>query len=174
MKKKKTTLREALGAWATHPAGEAGEHIPPAELYEFLRQPGERAGEVLAHLESCPRCAQELRQMQESLAQAEERLAGWDVAWPKAAASPQTSTQRILTEAGKYTIEIHPHTVQRNRGIITLQVSPQYRALLEGKRVSLKDGEGRVLLEGKIVNGEAAQEVEGLDRIDVGFVVRSE
>lgn len=172
--KNKITLKDAFRAWASGPSGDTGAHIPPAELYELLIRPGAQTAEMLKHLTRCPACARELREMAEDLAQAEACMVGWDLALPKAAATSTSSTWRLPTEAGKYTIELHPHSSDQNRGLITLQVASQYRSQLEGHRVSLRDSRGRLLLEGKIVNGEAAQEVTDLDQIEAGFIVRAD
>lgn len=171
---KKTSLKDALSAWVARPADETDKHIPPAALYEFLIHPVEQPPAFLRHLGHCAQCAQELQEMVQSLEQAEERLKGWDLACPKAAASTGSSARKIVSEAGKYTIEIRPHTVESDRGIIILQVSPQYRQALEGRRVSLRDGLGRTLLEGRILGGEAAQEMEGLDQIGTDFIIRAD
>jgi hypothetical protein len=172
--KKKIALKDALDAWAAGPPAGAGDHVPPAELYEFLSRLAPPAPALLEHLTRCPWCAREMRQMAENLPRAETHLAGWDLALPKAAATDTASVWRVPTEAGKYTIEFHPHSSDKTRGLITLQVAPQYRSQLEGHRVALRDSKGRLLLEGRIVNGEAAQELRDLDRIEAGFIVHTD
>ncbi len=170
---KKISLKDAMSAWATVPAGEMGDHIHPATLYEFLIHPAEYSPVFLEHLSHCPQCAQELQGMVQSLELAEKRLKGWDIAYAKAAASSGNSARKIVSEAGKYTIEIRPHAVEVDRGILILQVALQYRPILEGKRVSIEDGRGRTLLEGKILSGEVAQEVDKLDQIGTDFIIRT-
>ncbi len=173
---KKITLTEASEAWGEWKvsAGDPGEHIPPGELYEFLLHPADYADRenLLGHLTRCPLCLRELEDMSQSVEEAAFRM--WDLALPKAAASDMEGPWKIATEDGKYTIEIRPHISDENRGIITVQVSPQNSDALEGKTVTLKDSQGRVLLKGRIINSEVSQEIDGLDRIEYGLVIQSE
>lgn len=168
------SLDMALKAAGAGASPTAGAHLSPPELYELLRRPNAPADQLFAHLAACPACARELREMVENLALAEAHLAGWDLALSRAASTSSISHWRLPTNAGKYTIELHPHTSDQNRGLISVQVAPQYRDLLEGHHVSLRDSQGRLLLEGKIVNGEAVQEVTDIAQIETGFIVRTD
>lgn len=168
------SLDMALQAAGSGAAPPSGVHVSPPELYELLHRPTAPDDHLLTHLAACPACAREMREMVENLTLAEVHLCGWDLALSRAASTSSISPWRLPTEAGKYTIEFHPHTSDQNRGLIALQVASQYRDQLEGHHVSLRDSKGRLLLEGKIVNGEAVQEVTDLEQIEAGFIVRTD
>ena len=170
-----TTLREALDAWGeTHDA--SGEsHLTPAQLYEFglsLKR-GESGAEILDHTARCATCLATLNTLLDGMEEAEERMVLWDVALPKAAATPVEGARKIPTEGGRFTIEVRQHLSDPNKGIIAVQVSHQFRETLEGRTVTLRDGSGKVLLSGRIINGEVSQEIDDLDAVDYGLMVQS-
>lgn len=172
---RRITLKEALGAWRRRIASEGalGKHVPPSELYNLLIQPSDNGKKdyILEHLIICPICVQELKDIVQSIEEAE----AWDLALPKAAASEEIQwPKKIPTEGGKYTIVIRRNISDKNRGVVTVEVAPPHRDTLEGKGIVLRDGRGHMLLRGKIFNGEVSQEIEGLDRIDPRFVVEPE
>ncbi len=173
----RTTLQEALGAWRRGPreAAGPGEHVPTPELYELYVHPSavpDRQA-LLAHLTRCPACQDEFAHIVDS-AEAAEQLARWDFALSRAAASDTTAPHTIATRSGLYTIEIRPHLSDANRGIIAARVAAAHREELEGKTVTVVDSSGRALLQGRIINGEASQEIDALDRIKYGLVVRAD
>lgn len=172
---KRITLKEALRVWRNKIVheGRLGRHIPPAELYELLVHPpaSEIKASLLDHLIRCPLCLQELKDMVDSIEEAE----AWDFALPKAAASEEIEwPKKIPTEGGKYTIVIRRNMSEKNRGVVTVQVAPCYRDTLEGKKVILRDGRPHVLLTGVIIDGEVSQEIEGLNAIIPRFAVEPE
>ena len=173
----KTTLKQALKAWRSWkaPPKEPGDHIPPAELYELFIHPESTPdrGMLLDHLVQCPVCLRELEDVIHSRAGAEEAMAGLDYAPAMAAASLTRGPKRISTQGGKYTIEIRPHLSRENRGIVTVQVAPPYRDELEGRTLTIKDRQGRVLLQSRIINSEASQEIDDLDQIEYGLLIQS-
>ena len=173
----KKTLNQALKAWRSWkaPARELGDHIPPAELYELFIHPESNPdrGPLLDHLVQCPVCLRELEDIIHSTAGAATAMAGLDYAAAMAAASLTRGPKRISTRGGKYTIEIRPHISRENRGIVTVQVAPRYRDELEGRTLTIKDRQGRVLLQGRIINSEASQEIDGLDQIEYGLLIQS-
>jgi hypothetical protein len=59
---------------------------------------------------------------------------------------------------------------EKNKGLIILQVESEYRDTLEGEAVHLLDGQDRIFLKGKIINGEVSQEIEKLDEVDLQFL----
>ena len=171
----KITLDEALGRWSTWKGSQAssGEHIAPEELFELLVHPLEIPGreQLLTHLTRCAACLGEFQVLVESREAAGTRLERWDLALPRAAASPIEGPRRIFTEGRKYTIVIRPHVSDTSRGLITVQVAPQHQQALEGETLRLLDGQGRVVLEGRVTNGEVAQEVADIEAIETTFFV---
>lgn len=163
------------GAWKAS-TGTPEEHIPTAELYEFLIHPTENPDRenLLDHLTQCPLCLHELDELVENMEETENRIVYMDFALPKAAASPLEGPRQITTERGKYTIEIRQHISGENKGIIIVQVAAPYREDLEGKNIVLRDSRGRILLRSMIINGEASQEIEALDQIEYGLVIQAE
>lgn len=167
----KTTLREALEGWGERTRA-SGEHIGRPALYELLlKGPPSGREEMLDHLARCPVCLRALQELDEGIQEAESRFAHWDVALPKAAAAPGEGPRHIATEGGRFTIEVRRHLTTPGKGIITVQVSQQFREALEGRGIVLRDGKGRVLLEGRIINGEVSQEIPDLDEMDYALMV---
>ena len=175
---RKITLEEGFEAWKTWRQSHesSGDHIPPEELYEFLIHPSEvpDRNNLLSHLTRCGTCLQEFEELVQSRAEAKSRMETWDFALPKAAASEIEGPRKIITEGGQYTIEIRPHVSDRSRGLATVQVSPQHREGLEGTILTLIDGKGRVVLQGHIVNGEVAQEIDNLEDLRPPFIVQAQ
>jgi hypothetical protein len=171
MRKNEMTLQEALAAWSARrtPVGASSQHIAPSALYQLLTQPSDAPTNepLLQHLTRCPLCLRELKEIAQSIADA----AGWDIAVPKAAASEMRGTIRIPTEGGKYTIIIRRSVADAQQGVITVEVAAPYRAELEGKSVVLRDGQGRLRLHGRIIDGEVSQAVEDLTGLIPRFLV---
>lgn len=174
--KGETTLRDALVAWLEwrRKAGPIDEAAVP-QLYNLLRGtlgPEERE-RILERLVEQGTGVQDLNEMAISYRDARVAFQGWDLALPKAAAMPAEGPGRITSEGGKYTIEIRPHVARADLGLVVVRVMPGHREALEGKVLILKDSSGRVLLTGKVVEGEVSQEIDGLSRIEYGFVVQT-
>ncbi|MDH3602651.1 MAG: hypothetical protein OEU26_23805 [Candidatus Tectomicrobia bacterium] len=171
---KQITLQEAITAWSDRQESlaEPTPHIPPAELYELLvPSVDQRTREALMpHLMQCPICLRDLQ----DLAQAVEAAEIWDLAQPKAAAEEMQWPKKILTEGGKYLVEIRRSLSQANRGVITVRIEPAYRDALEGKTMRVTDDEGRLLLRGRVIDGEVSDAIEGLDGLGSRFVVQPE
>jgi hypothetical protein len=110
--------------------------------------------------------------MLQSSEESAAHLTTWDLALPKAAATDPEGPKTITSEGGKYTIEIRPHLADSNKGIITIQVSAQHRQELEGKTAIIQDSSSRILLQAKIINGEASQTIDRLDQIDYGLLIK--
>jgi hypothetical protein len=97
--------------------------------------------------------------------------AQWERALPQAAAAELQGLLRIPTEGGTYTIVIRRSRADARQGVITVEVTAPYRAQLEGHSISLRDGEGHLLVHGRLVNGEVSQVVEDLASLIPHFVV---
>ncbi|PON15149.1 hypothetical protein C2W62_25355 [Candidatus Entotheonella serta] len=80
--------------------------------------------------------------------------------------------QKILTDGGKYTIEIRQSLSQTDHGVVTVKVAEPYRTALEGTTVKVIDGAGRFLFRGQIIDGEVAQIIDGLSSLQLRFVVQ--
>ena len=166
------SLKGALDAWRRSRRGHS-EHPSLPQLYELLLETHQANEALIEHVSGCPACQKTLGELLSAQDEARESFALWDLALPKAAASSLENTRQISSEGGRFTIEIRRHLTDANKGIVTVQASQQFRDAVEGKTVVLQDGAGRVLLEGRMVNGEVSQEIDGLDTIDYGFVIRA-
>lgn len=172
--RRKITIQDALEAWRDQRTSEGSlhGHVVPSVLYELLIQPQENGDKeaILNHLSQCQRCLGELKEMAQSIAGATV----WDVALPRAAASEVQGPKKIPTDGGKYTVVIRRNLGKKDRGVITLEVAPRYRDDLEGKAVILRDGRGRILLQGKIIDGEISREIEELGAMVPPFLVEAD
>lgn len=175
-----TTLKQALLAWSRNRAsGEPpGAHLSTDRLYEWLLDPsGGDIGEAERHhLIECPQCSAELHALAAGIADTSPYgMQHWDVALPKAAAGPLEWPKTISTEEGRYTIEIRPSLDNPDQGIITVTVGAAYRTDIEGQRLRVVDGNGRLLLSGLVYEGQVSQLIEqGLSQIVPKFVVSTE
>ncbi|MCC7261778.1 MAG: hypothetical protein IT369_04555 [Candidatus Latescibacteria bacterium] len=171
------TLREAIETWMAQRHERNATALPfgPADLYEFLLHPAAhpRRAEIVQALGEDPRLGAMLNELAASQREAALRLAGWDIALPKAAAVAGEGTGRITTEGGKYTIEIRPRLDQVDRGLVVVRVAAAFRDQLEGETLVVQDSRGQVLVRGRVVDGEVSGELESLEGIDYGFVVRA-
>lgn len=91
----------------------------------------------------------------------------WDVALPKAAATEFKGVMSLYTEGNKYRLTLRENLDDPEKGLITVEVNEPYREELEGRSILLVNRKGDVLLEGKIVLGRVAQEVEGIKDIEL-------
>ncbi len=163
---KRITLKEALETWQAYGLnGDAGKHIPSAELYELLIQPQgiELEDSHLNHLTRCPACLQEIKDLIECRKDAE----AWDFALPKAATSETEWPKKFRLEGGKYSVTIRRNIHETDKGLVVLEVGKGYQKTLEGKSVQLLDGQGLICLEGIIFHGKASQEIENLDAVNL-------
>jgi hypothetical protein len=166
---RKITLEQALESWDRWRKEQisAADHVSIGELYELLIHPSGMADreKILQHLAVCPDCLTEFAGL-DRCRQEEEEGSGWDVALRRAAATTPDGPRRITTEKGLYTIDIRPDVADRSRGLIIVRVSAVVRERLEGSLLTLVDGQGRVLLRGRISGGEVVQAVEDLVSVD--------
>lgn len=173
----KKALREVIAAWIARLQAQETEEaqFSPAELYDFLLDPEHhpRRDEIVKALGESASVSALLTEMAASRREAAARLAGWDIALPKAAAVAGERAGRIITEGGKYTIEIRPHLDKPNHGLVVVRVATAYREDLEGKELVLEDSRRQVLIKGRVVDGEVSNELDQLDQIEYGFVVRT-
>ncbi len=168
----KITIKAALDIWSRKVESEhtPDSHIAPADLYELvIREPSDDIQEsLLDHLSRCSLCVRELKDMADSVKEAEM----WDFAMPRAAASDQIRwPKEIPTEGGRYTIEIRSSIAEDDTGLVTVHVQPGYVEKLEGKQVRVKDGVGQTLLRGVVIGGKVSQQIDNLAKLDPQFTV---
>lgn len=146
---------------------QAGRCLVTSEFQDLLSGTDSPSkNEMLVHLSRCPRCSSTLGEMCQAMEQVQ--AAALDIALPKLAAARQASGfVKISTEGGKYTIVLRRSLKEHRRGLVTVGVSADLRPRLEGATLTLKDGQGRCLVTGTVVNGEVSQVVPDLDGIDM-------
>jgi hypothetical protein len=172
--RRRIALKEALEIWrGTASSGkDLGKHVSSSDLFELLvgRSSDDIKSLLLRHISLCPQCLANFKDMVEAI----EDSVPLDIALPKAAASDEmTWPKEIPTDGKKYTIILRRSITERNRGVVTLQINPAYRDALEGQVAVLRDGTGRILLRGTIINGEVSQQIEDMEKIDHRFLVES-
>jgi hypothetical protein len=152
--------------WQTELNAQAqGRHLTTSEIYDLLIKENMPDKEVmLAHLSHCSHCSEEFHKMYLT----QKKTEFLDIALPQLAGVKSHSPfMKIDTEGGKYTIIIRQSLKEQNKGIITIELAPNLREKAEGERITLKDRQGRILLEGTVVNGQVSQKIEHLDNIDI-------
>jgi hypothetical protein len=97
----------------------------------------------------------------------------WETAWKKAAASSKIVwPQEIISHKGTYKIEIMQSEDDPYKGIIVLSILKD-KDMIEGKMISVTDGSGKILLEGKIQNAHAYNPNLDLKNIDLKLLVNT-
>jgi len=95
----------------------------------------------------------------------------WETAWKKAAASAKIVwPQEIISHKGTYKIEIMQSEDDENKGMIVLSILKD-KDLIEGKMISVTDGNGNILLEGKIQDAHAYNPNLDLKNINLKLLV---
>jgi len=102
-----------------------------------------------------------------------DELSHWETAWKKAAASSEIVwPQEIISHKGTYKIEIMQSEDDESKGIIVLSILKD-KDLIEGKMISVTDGNGKVILESKIKDAHAYNPNLDLKNIDLKFLVNT-
>ena len=97
----------------------------------------------------------------------------WETAWKKAASSAGIVwPQEIISHRGTYKIEIMQNEEDKNKGIIVISILKD-KDLMEGKMISVCDGNGKNLLESKIKNGHAYNSDLDLKDINLKLLVNT-
>ncbi len=97
----------------------------------------------------------------------------WETAWKKAAASAGIVwPQEIISHKGTYKIEIMQSEDDENKGIIIISILKD-KDLMEGKMISVCDGNGRNLLKDTIQNGHAYNSNLDLKNINLKLLVNT-
>ena len=167
-------LSQALQTWRKEALSkmQLKEHLSLPDLYDLVVATREDRVDqtALQHITRCKLCARELKNIVESIQEAQ----AWDVALTKAAASNQEGAIIVKTKGGKYTISIRRNLSGETNGLITVEANPRYVKKLEGKIIEVRDHKKRVLLRGMLVCGEISQRIEGIEDIDPSrLIVRS-
>jgi len=97
----------------------------------------------------------------------------WETAWKKAAAASETAwPQEIISHKGTYKIEIMQSEEDQTRGMIVISILKD-KELIEGKIISISDGNGRKLLESKVKDGYAYNADIDLRNINLRLLVNT-
>jgi len=97
----------------------------------------------------------------------------WETAWKKAAASHEIDwPQEIISRKGTYKIEIMQSEENKNKGIIVISILND-KELIEGKIISVCDGNGKILLESRVQNGYALNSNLDLKNINLKLLVNT-
>lgn len=103
----------------------------------------------------------------------EKEVPFWETAWKKAAASSAiTWPQEFISHKGTYKIEIMQSEEDKNKGMIVVTILKN-KENLEGRIVSVSDGKGHKLLEGKIKESRIYNSDLNLEDIDLKLLVHT-
>lgn len=132
-----TTVKQAavLARWGlTARQSRVGDHVPTSQIYKPATQ---------------------------QLSPEEREVTDWALLLAAASRAIKRLV-RIQTEEGKYTIALRPGLSPATPWIVTVEVSDlASRKQLEGRAIRLKDGRGRIVLQGEIAAGEVSQKLDG-------------
>lgn len=173
------TLTAKLRLWAATRDDRhlPGDHLADERLYQAARKNGLAAlsENERHHLARCPRCLHEWAEWLHALADEDEPAQGREhdiiltCATLQAAATTQREPVRLRTQCGRFFLSLLPQVEDRRQGLMTLEVAVSGEDQLDGWRVSVRDRNGRRLLEGTLHNGRLARPCEELDKVDLAL-----
>lgn len=157
-------VTEALAQWQDQVSGRLDLHPTNLQLDDFLTGllEEEDKRKMIRHLSYCTQCRRELWNI-EALDQEESIL---DIAAPKSASSREKGSFSVLTDCKRYRISLKRVLNQKDKGVVTLKIEPQYREKMEGKKLVVFDQKGTHLIRSKVFNGETPGRIVDVNEID--------
>ena len=150
-------------------------HLPGKVLYQMALSGGIKKADPghLAHLSLCPLCLNLWARFRNSISDIED-ASGYEehrfVAWgmlEAAATDKPVEAVRLVSACGRFFLGLHPQMDHPDRGMITLELDSKTASELEGHKATVRDHEGRILLEGAVCQGRLARRIEKFSNIDL-------
>jgi hypothetical protein len=170
-------FRQGMQIWQEQRRQEAAQennHLSIAELAQYARPGGLASADeaVLEHLAFCPICLEKCAdackkdETLSTMAAADDWYGGGMM---EAAASEGAGGPLFLPSAcGDFILRLFPEGGESPRSMVALEaITVESGKKAEGRRVTVRDNRGEVLLSGTIVGGRIARMVETLSHYDL-------
>ncbi len=175
-----TALQTCLKIWREEyfrPDQDAGKggHLSDRILYEMALAGGFKNADSKhsSHLSLCPVCLGRWAQLRRAVSDLNEGESYDDekiVSWGKleaAATDKSLEALSLKSSCGRFVLGVLPRMGDPDSGMVTLEVISGVGAEMEGRRATVSDNAGRVLLQGAIRQGRLARKIERLPKVDL-------
>jgi hypothetical protein len=176
-----TALAIYLQTWQSvylKPSPEGGEekvHLSEKVLYQMALSSGINDADPKdsAHLSLCPLCLNQWAEFRKSISDIEDaanykeqRFVAWGMLEAAAGDKPVEAV-RLKSSCGRFYLGLLPQMGNPENGMITLELESKTASELEGHKVTVRDNQGRILLEGALCQGRLARRIEKLPNINL-------
>ena len=159
---------------------EIGGHLSTEALYKMACPSGLEASapEAVNHLSRCPLCLEEWALWRNALSTVEsldnedgEKEDAWAVMAcgmreAAATAGPEEAVN-IRSSCGRFIFGLLPQVDHPEKGMVTLEAVSDGHMDVEGKYAMVRDGNGSVVLEGRLRHGRLARICDNISEIDL-------
>jgi hypothetical protein len=151
------------------------EHLSEKVLYQMALSGGikEADSQHLAHLSFCPLCLNQWAEFRKSISDMEEAINyeeklffTWGMMEAAATDKPMEAV-KLKSSCGKFFLGLLPQMGNPENGMITLELESKTASELEGHKATVRDHNGRILLEGSLCQGRLARRIEKLSSINL-------
>lgn len=176
-----TAWEKCLQTWQSvylKPNREGAEeniHLSIQVLYQMALSGGIKNADPKdsAHLSICPLCLNLwarfrkcISDIEDAAEYEEQRYVSWGML--EAAASDKSiEAMRLKSSCGKFFLGLLPQVGNPEKGMVTLELDSKTASELEGRKATVRDHGGRILLEGAISQGRLARRIERLSDINL-------
>jgi hypothetical protein len=155
--------------------GEEKVHLSEKVLYQMALSGGinEADPKDSAHLSLCPFCLNQWAQFRKSISDVEDatgykeqRFVAWGML-EAAATNKPVEAVRLKSSCGRFFLGLLPQMGNPESGMITLELESKTALELEGHKATVRDQQGRILLEGVLCQGRLARRIDKLTNINL-------
>ncbi len=152
-----------------------GPHLPDDVLYRLANAGGIKNAdnETARHLSLCPTCLEKwadwrraISAAEESTQESHEEFMSYGMLEAAASTGP-LQPLNLQSRCGSFCLGVLPSMGNPDKGLLTLEAIGQIAASLEGRRVTIRDRRGTVLIDGHLHEGRVARPCEHLGEIDL-------
>lgn len=150
-------------------------HLSDKVLYQMAIPGGIKQADPKdsTHLAMCPVCLNQWANFRKSISDIEDaagyeeqRLATWGML-EAAATGKSGEALRLKSTCGRFLLGLLPQMGNPEKGMITLELDSETALEMEGHKATIRDFQGRILLEGVLTQGRLARRIENLSDINL-------
>lgn len=160
---------------ANREGSEEKVHLSENILYQMALPGGiiETDPEHLTHLSTCPLCLNRWAEFRKCISDIEDavdykenRFVTWGILEAAATDKPAEAL-RLKSSCGKFILGLLPQMGNPENGMITLELESNTALEMEGHKATVRDRNGRILLEGALCQGRLARRIEKLSNLNL-------
>jgi hypothetical protein len=175
-------LNKCIQVWRSENPELRADHVygagHPSDklLYEMALADGIKnaEAEVVAHLALCAKCLRRWAKLRKALSDMEDPESGsfegesfltWGMLEAAADDKP-VEALRLKSACGKFVLGVLPRVGNSDSGMITLEVvESEAVSHMEGRKATVRDKNGRLILQGRIHQARVARKIERLSNV---------